>query len=342
MRLKYVQRVGDYWYFRRGGVRSPLPDPAKNFDAFMAAYNAALRGVPDDRRKSIAPEGSMAQVIERYLQSRAFRELKPNSQKTYMAAIRFLQARPSVMAHVSAFDAENIDDLLDEVSAERPGMALLLLKTFRNLFIVARMKKWLTGDPLVDIKPPKGGRYRDWNDAELLAFEERWPRGTRERLVYELALRTGQRRGDLAKMTWADVKGGKIEVVQQKTGEKVKAVIHSSLAKELETAPRGRAVNVLTTEKGLPFTPSYLGVWFARAIEAAGLPDDCVLHGLRKTLATRLADKGATPHQVMSMTGHRTLGMVAEYTDGANREKLAEEAGRLLEDDEPRTPTVKL
>lgn len=36
-----------------------------------------------------------------------------------------------------------------------------------------------------------------------------------------------------------------------------------------------------------------------------------------------LADAGASPHEIMAITGHRTLGMVEKYTKQANKTRLA-------------------
>jgi integrase len=57
--------------------------------------------------------------------------------------------------------------------------------------------------------------------------------------------------------------------------------------------------------------------------DAAGLPKRCVVHGLRKAAARRLAEAGCTPHEIMSITGHTTLKEVTRYTDAVNRERLA-------------------
>jgi hypothetical protein len=46
---------------------------------------------------------------------------------------------------------------------------------------------------------------------------------------------------------------------------------------------------------------------------------------LKKAGMTRLADDGATSHQLMAVSGHRTLKMVEIYTRGTNERKLADE-----------------
>ncbi|MEE4117684.1 MAG: tyrosine-type recombinase/integrase [Paracoccaceae bacterium] len=57
----------------------------------------------------------------------------------------------------------------------------------------------------------------------------------------------------------------------------------------------------------------------------------CSSHGLRKACARRLAEAGATAHEIMAVTGHKTLAEVQRYTETATREGLADTAmGKLL------------
>src|SRR5262249_15881711 len=71
--------------------------------------------------------------------------------------------------------------------------------------------------------------------------------------------------------------------------------------------------------------------WFADAIDAAKLPDDCVLHGLRKTAARRLAEAGCSAHEITCVTGHTTTRMVEHYTKAADRKRGASAAILKLE-----------
>jgi integrase len=68
----------------------------------------------------------------------------------------------------------------------------------------------------------------------------------------------------------------------------------------------------------------------ADAIKAAGLPDRCVPHGLRKAAARRLAEAGCSEKQIAAVTGHTTLKEVARYTRAANQERLAADAVDML------------
>ena len=57
----------------------------------------------------------------------------------------------------------------------------------------------------------------------------------------------------------------------------------------------------------------------------AGLPH-CSAHGLRKATAARLAEQEASAHEIMAVTGHKTLEEVERYTREARRRKLADSA----------------
>lgn len=90
-------------------------------------------------------------------------------------------------------------------------------------------------------------------------------------------------------------------------------------------------MSLLTTTQGKGFDPVYFGAWFADAIDEAKLPDDCVLHGLRKTAARKLADAGCTPDEIKAVTGHTTSRMVEYYTKTIDRKKRASAAILKLE-----------
>lgn len=47
---------------------------------------------------------------------------------------------------------------------------------------------------------------------------------------------------------------------------------------------------------------------------------------LRKAAATRLAQRGATAHEIMAITGHRSLEEVERYTRAAKQGELADAA----------------
>ncbi|CAM5766281.1 hypothetical protein LMIY3S_01768 [Labrys miyagiensis] len=68
----------------------------------------------------------------------------------------------------------------------------------------------------------------------------------------------------------------------------------------------------------------------ASAIGAAGLPERCVAHGIRKAAARRLAEVGCSSKQIAAITGHASLEEIERYTKAAEQKKLAKAAIRLL------------
>ncbi|WP_050783436.1 tyrosine-type recombinase/integrase [Methylobacterium nodulans] len=79
----------------------------------------------------------------------------------------------------------------------------------------------------------------------------------------------------------------------------------------------------MTTTYGDPFSAKGFGNKMADAIAAAGLPDRCVTHGIRKAAARRLAEAGCTTHQVASITGHKSLAEIERYTREVNQKATA-------------------
>ena len=70
---------------------------------------------------------------------------------------------------------------------------------------------------------------------------------------------------------------------------------------------------------GKPFTAAGFGNWFRSVCNQAGLPKVCAAHGLRKAASRRLAEAGCTAHQIMAITGHKTLREITRYTAAFDR-----------------------
>jgi hypothetical protein len=71
-------------------------------------------------------------------------------------------------------------------------MANVTKAMLRKLLAHAVRAGYRNDNPVAEIDRFKGGTRHTWTEAELAAFEHRWPLGTRERLAYALLLYTGQ------------------------------------------------------------------------------------------------------------------------------------------------------
>ena len=123
-------------------------------------------------------------------------------------------------------------------------------------------------------------------------------------------------------MTWADINGSAIRVVQQKTSAKLVIPLHVNLREILLAIPRDH-VTILNTEYGRPFSAKGFTYFMAEAIKAAGLPMDCRPHGLRKAACRRLAEAGCSSMEIAAISGHKTLSEVERYCRDADQETMA-------------------
>ena len=318
-------------YFRKGkGPRIPLPDHIGS-DDLNAAYQAALAGqiaAKRERRKQDKP-GTIAALIRSYLRSADYVNLRTTTKIGYSSRIEKLRTKHGHRT-VSGMTRAGIVTYMMQPYADRPGSALAMLKMLRVLIRHAIEIGLLNHDPSLGIKRPKTQEIRSWTEDEIATFENRWPIGTKQRLAFALQLYTGQRRSDVHRMTWEDVNGNTIRVVQQKTGRKLAIPLHKDLLTVLATTER-KHVTIINTEYGKPFTVDGFSQWMRDAITAAGLPLECQPHGLRKAAGRRLAEAGCTPHEIMAVLGHKTLAEAERYTRDVDQLRLAGAAITKLE-----------
>lgn len=189
------------------------------------------------------------------------------------------------------------------------------------LFAWALDRGWIDFNPAARLKALPRGELPAWSERHIAQALGALPEHLRRVVV--LALHTGQRRGDLCAMTWGAYDGRAIRLRQAKTGAELVIPAHPNLQAELESwKAERRAVTILTNARGEPWAPQHLSHMMKDALERIGLPGLNV-HGLRKAAARRLAEAGATVHEIAAITGHQTLAMVQHYSASANQEKLA-------------------
>ena len=317
-----------YLSFRIGkGPRIRLPNDPRS-EEFQEAYRAALLGQmsPDRQRKLPPAPGTIAALIVSYLKSRAYRDLRATTKRGYASRIEALRTDHGHRA-VAGLTRERIEAGILAPYDGRPGAALSILKMLRILIHHAmglddRNPLKLRHDPSVGIKRPKAGAIRAWTDAETDAFERHWPLGSKERTAYSLMLYVGAARADVHRMTWRQIDEANLGVTytRSKTGVDVETELHPDLRRALDHAARDH-VTIVNTAFGRPFTAAGFSQFMRHAIRAAGLPIDCKPHGLRKTLGRRMADDGATAHEIMAVLGHTTLAEAERYTREADRRR---------------------
>lgn len=174
--------------------------------------------------------------------------------------------------------------------------------------VLARVLSWAFDRGLVPLNPcEKAGRlYRGnradkvWSEADEAAFMATASQPLQLALL--LALWTGQRQGDLLRLTWTAYDGARIRLTQSKTGVRVVIPVGAPLKAALDATKRQSPI-ILVNLDGKPWTPDGFRASWAKACKRAGI-EGVTFHDLRGTAVTRLAIAGATEPEIATLTGH--------------------------------------
>jgi integrase len=185
------------------------------------------------------------------------------------------------------------------------------------------MRKDDPTEGIASIKLPKTRGHHTWTDGEIEQYRAYWPYGTQQRLVMEFALETVSRRGEVVRLGPQHVRNGRIRIERTHGSEDVDIVISPELQAACDAMPK-QHLTYIVTAYGKPRSKYGLGNDFAKWAREAGLPDRCRLHGLKKGGMRRRAERGYTTHELMALSGHKTLTEVQRYTDAADKRRLAD------------------
>ena len=162
-----------------------------------------------------------------------------------------------------------------------------------------------------------------WMPEQIAAFMEVASLSMRKAMI--LALHTGQRQGDILRMSWAHYDGAGISVKQSKSGRSVYIPCTPALKAELDNWPR-TGLLMLTTPTGIAYKPRYFKRRWKEASDEADI-NRLHFHDLRGTAITMLAEAGCSVPEIAAWTGHsvaRSSRIIDTYL--ARTRHLAESA----------------
>jgi integrase len=320
-------------YFRRPGFKQVSLPGLPWSPEFMAAHEAAMKGETAPRLElgaSRTVSGTVNAAIVDYLKSTAFTErLRPSTQAMRRAILERFRSEHGDK-RIVMLQPEHVERLLNKL---KPYAQRNFLKTLRGLMAFAVKDRIIKVDPTADCKTvhiKDTGGFTPWSDENIKTFEDRHPIGARARLALALLAFTGQRRGDIVRLGRQHVREGVLSFRQSKTGVQVDIPVLAELQAVLDATPNEH-LTFLVTESGKPFSPAGFGNWFRDRCNEAALPKGLSAHGLRKAAATRLANHGATAHELMAWFGWTSISEAERYTRRANRKALAQGVVRKLE-----------
>lgn len=316
------------WTFRRGKEYRKLPDEYGS-DDFWEAYNAALANRRPQKAAS-ASSGTLAWLVAQYKESASFASYAPSTRRLRDNVLSAL-VRVSGTAQIAKIEQRHMQAALDQKS-KTPNAAN------NALIITSQMFKWavkaghLTKNPcegvsLIDVS---SDGFHTWTIEEVEQYRSHHPIGTMPRLAIDMLLFLGLRRSDVVVAGRQHVRDGVLSMKTQKTKTWVHLLVCPELAASIDATKTGDMA-FLASATGRPFASAQsFGNWFKSQCRAAGLPERCAAHGVRKSGATIAANAGATPHELMAMYGWSRLEMAELYTKDADKKRLARSAGERI------------
>jgi hypothetical protein len=332
LRLKHVNSfrgrdgVVRHYFRKRGHKAVPLPG-LPGSEQFMASYAMALAGIGDAPKAEIgeartAPGTINALIVSYYRSDHWRHELDEETRKTRRRIIERFRARHGEK-RVRLLRREHVVKTLAEIDGVHAKRHWL--KAIRPLLQHA-VPSMLAEDPTIGVaapRLPKSKGYHSWTDGEIAAYRGHWLNGSQPRLVFEFALETVSRRGEVVRLGRQHLSHGRIRIERLKGSDDVDIEVSPELQAAIDAMPKTN-LTFITTATGEPRSKFGLGKDFAKWARAAGLPDRCRLHGLKKAGMRRAANDGATPHELMAWSGHKTLSEVERYTRGVDQRRLAD------------------
>ena len=317
----YLQRNG--LYFQRRGWPTRKIQNEFGTPEFWAEYADILAD------KGQAPRvltRSFAALIKSYRASPRYRNLKPRTGKDYDKYLDFFQ---EIMGDRNPAHLQRKDVIrLRDTNAEKVYFANYSLRVLRVLMEHCVDLGWRETNPARGVSELKTSRSErePWPSDLLVLFRTECPLGTRERLVMELCIGTGQRIGDVLEMRWSDIRDGAVFVRQSKTSKELWVPILPELQAALAKASR-HSVYILTNERGSNKW-SYRGASAAvRKVRERIGATAYDIHSWRYNAACELLEAGCADDLIAAVTG-QSPAMVQHYTRKVRQRVRAIEAQR--------------
>lgn len=310
---------GRRWFVRRKGKYQRIMAPPGT-PGFDAEYWEIMRG-------RVTPRTTWAALIEEYRKSDLWAAHKHRTRYDYEKCFAYILEKNGHkdMTLATARDATAAMN----ANAHRVRFGNYVVSTMSVLAEYARADlHWITQNPFRGLRKrevPEGRKapHIPWTDEAVAAF--RAGATDRERLIFELGLGSVQRPADWCRFNWQDYEGGRLRIVQGKTGKALLLPVTPELAATLAAAmppDGGTGRPILITSAGSRMTYRALAQVMLSARDRLGLRA-YDLHALRYRGVMELAWAGCDDDEIMSYSGHDTKEMVAKYAGIARQQTRA-------------------
>ena len=343
-------------------TRKQAMEIAEGFEAVSCKKRTALyvRRVISDLHEKITGEALADQSLRDYVASWIAVKSHEVAASTLMTYKTDTKKLVDFMGDRADQDISEVSrqDLLDfrdgEMKSLSPGSVNDRIKLLRMVFKSARREGLITDNPAEFVDSVRGAKRKpkpvftiDQLRAVLAAADDEW------KSMIQFGLYSGQRLGDVARLTWAnlDLQARELRIETQKTGKIVIQSLAGPLLAHVESLPvsddpvqplHPRAFEFVgrlgsTSELSGQFVDLLVSVGLRqkkahRKIHGKGRgvgssSGGLAFHCLRHTAVTMLKEAGIPAATVMELTGHSSKEMSEHYTHvGKESLKLAAEA----------------
>lgn len=294
-----------YWAWKGGPRLRGEPGSPE----FIASYNAAVGS------RITQPQGVLLSVLVRFEGTDEFQSLAERTKKDYKGIIDRLIAPDFGDLPLAALTDKRtrgeFKDWRDRLSLKSRRQADYAWTVLARVLSVALDRGWIDNNPC-----EKGGRLYHGTRADkiwTLEQEQTFLAGAPKPLceAYMLAVWTGQREGDLLKLTGFAYDGSYIRVTQSKTvrrgnvqrTRRIRIRVAAPLKKVLDGMAHRPDQRLLLNSDGDPWTENGFRSSWTKACKRLGIVG-VTFNDLRGTAVTRLALAGCTEPEIAAITGH--------------------------------------
>lgn len=351
VKLRYINQFANrdradkrlrYYFRKRGQKAIPLPG-IPGSEEFMEAYRMALAASSDAKieigEKKTSP-GTIDALCVSYYRSAEWLALAEDTRDARRRIVEKFRAKHGTK-RVGLIAEAHLVKIMNDIASLSSRRSWL--KAIKHLLqhAVPIMRKNNPAANIAQVRLPKSKGHWTWTDDQIATYRTHWKLGTKQRLVFEFALETVSRRGEVVHFGPQHCYVGgegerRIRIERTHGSSDVDIPMSDALAAAIDAMPVPTAINgivpltFLYTERGKMRSKKALGNDFAEWVKLAGLPDQCRLHGLKKGGMRRAAEAGLTSHELMGQSGHKSLAEVERYTKAANQRKLADSGAAKL------------
>ncbi|WP_169576936.1 tyrosine-type recombinase/integrase [Sediminimonas qiaohouensis] len=318
------------YYYRYTTPATPMPDAPKDSPEFLRAYTDAAAGKPTKVRGKIRHRtGTIGAGIRAFLASDAYMARATSTRARWRS---FAEEFEEFFATARLADLEprHIRRYLAQFGPHPANNRLKLWRAMGRWWVDNGL---LDADPARDVRKraaPESDGHTPWTAADATAFRYHWPIGSMQRLAFELLAQTGAAIGDAVTLGPGNLRNGWL--TYRRTKSKTLCTVplfvtprpayypsSEDLRTCIEAAPKH--LTWLSTARGGSRSPKAAGQWFSKAAREAGI-EGKTAHGVRKYLATYMAEHGATEAQRMAILGHDTTAQTRDYSKTADARKI--------------------